>query len=144
MLITLKQSTKIASLGVNIRTMTRNELARSGLGVLLDKLSALEQRFFEATTTRVDTSFVFGDDIEVTFAKEGFTRSGISNIFYVITFVEAGSATAKEKLNIYVRNPSIDDPSVNRRAVGSALEYFMSTGDTIRARDVDVSTLQEG
>ncbi|KAH9896635.1 hypothetical protein C8Q73DRAFT_788969 [Cubamyces lactineus] len=121
--------------------MARNEIARSGLSVLLDNLSVIEQRSFEATTTRTHTSYLLGDGTEVTFAKEGFTRSGISNIHYVITLVEAGSDTAKEKLTIYVRNPSPDDPSVNRRAVGNALEYLMSTGDTIRARDVDASTL---
>ncbi|KAH9896639.1 hypothetical protein C8Q73DRAFT_788975 [Cubamyces lactineus] len=121
--------------------MPRNQLVLSGLSVILEALSTLEQKFFKASTDRAQHSFSLDDGTRVTFSKTGYTRSGHKNISYSIRFVL--TAGSEETLTIYVFNPSDDDSSVNMRGVRSAIEYLMSTSDTIRARDVDASTLQD-
>ena len=121
--------------------MPRNQLVLSGLNVILEALPTLEQQFFKASTDRVHHSFSLDDGTRVTFSKTGYTRSGHKNISYSIRFVL--TAGSEETLTIYVFNPSNDDSSVNMRGVRSAIEYLMSTSDTIRARDVDASTLQD-
>ncbi|KAJ8462843.1 hypothetical protein ONZ51_g10645 [Trametes cubensis] len=119
--------------------MARPEFVQNGLKTILENISSLEQRFFEATPTRPRHSFTLEGGVEVTFAKEGYTRSGASNIHYSILFENV----VTDVLNIHLRNPSTDDPTVNTRAVRIAIEYLLSTGSTILSRDVYVDKLLE-
>ncbi|KAI0658961.1 hypothetical protein C8Q70DRAFT_1054269 [Cubamyces menziesii] len=121
--------------------MARNQLVQLCLNAILEALPVLEQQFFKASIDRVHHQFSLEDGTSATFYKTGYTRSGLRNISYAIRIVLATGS--EETLRIYVFNPSDDDLSVNMRGVRSGIEYLMSTGDTIRARDVDVSALQD-
>ncbi|KAH9896633.1 hypothetical protein C8Q73DRAFT_664384 [Cubamyces lactineus] len=119
--------------------MARPEFVQNGLKTILENLCSLEQRFFEASSTRPRHSFTLEGGEEVTFGKEGYTRSGISNIHYTILFENADT----DVLNIYLRNPSTDDPALNMKGVRIAIEYFLSKASTILSRDVYVNELLE-
>ncbi|KAH9896631.1 hypothetical protein C8Q73DRAFT_418163 [Cubamyces lactineus] len=122
--------------------MSRSEIVQAGLNAILENLSGLEQQFFEATTSRPRHRVVLDDSYKVTLSKEGYTRSGLRNIYYTIVFTKNDQDTG-EGLNFYVHNPSTDDPSVNRKAVASAIKYFLSTGSTITMRDVDANDFRD-
>ncbi|KAJ8462840.1 hypothetical protein ONZ51_g10642 [Trametes cubensis] len=122
--------------------MSRSELVQAGLNAILKNLSGLDQQYFEASSIRLRHPFVLDESHKALVSKEGFTSSGYRNIYYSITFTKDNIDTGVV-LSLYVRNPSTDDPSANRKAFASAIEYFLSTGSTITLRDVDANDFRD-
>ena len=122
--------------------MPRPDAVLAGLEALLDKLSTLNEVFFRADVQREVEAVAFGSDGKVTLRKLSFTAGDYSNIAYEIRIDHPALALKKDALTVYVRNPSSGNPGANRKAFANAVEYLLSSEDTIRTRDVDAGKFE--
>ncbi|KAJ8472630.1 hypothetical protein ONZ51_g8390 [Trametes cubensis] len=117
--------------------MPRPDAVVAGLQALLDNLSNLDEVFFQANMYRATRAIHFGSGGSIMLRKLGFTAGPFSNIPFEIEISHPNLGRAGCSLSIYVRYPSTGNTGTNQKAFANAVEYLLSTEDTIKNRDVD-------